>query len=348
MSDLFLKRMSLRGSYVGDALKKQSDDIMLQTFMHDPHTKPIRVYFPEKDIDVETYGKYQYSTKYSIAKDQVDHHLQFRPKEHYPLGCYVDIPADDGTIETWLIVGRDDNPQFVKYNILKCNWNFKWIIDNTIYSCTGVIRSRNSYNSGVWNDGFITSVENQLQVWLPSTLTTSTIYYDQRFLISDKRPIPISWYVTKVEDSTPFGITKLTLKQDFFNPSRDNAELMIADYYKDNITLEDVSEKDIKVQSVSAHIDISSWNSPKIVIGSKFSKMLGMFKSGNETLDMKGVWSTDISEEDIDKFSIETDDTSLLIKCERDYSLVGKVITITFSDETGTYSTTQEIEVTAR
>ena len=48
-----------------------------------------------------------------------------------------------------LIVGRSDEPQFVKYNILKCNWTFRWIADGVIHECLGVLRARNSYNSGL-------------------------------------------------------------------------------------------------------------------------------------------------------------------------------------------------------
>lgn len=65
------------------------------------------------------------------------------------MGTYVDIPDDTGTYNRWLIVGRSDEPQFVKYNILKCNWTFKWIVEGILYECLGVLRARNSYNSGL-------------------------------------------------------------------------------------------------------------------------------------------------------------------------------------------------------
>ena len=51
-----------------------------------------------------------------------------------------------------------------------------------------------------------------------------------RFLISDNKINPIAWEVSKTEDTNPVGITKVILKQDFFDPNRDNKELMIADY----------------------------------------------------------------------------------------------------------------------
>lgn len=152
MNDLFAKRMANRGLYNGDVLKNRSDQIMAQTFKNDPHTRPVHVYNPDKEIDSFTYAKYQRSSNFSILKDRIDYHLQFMPKEHYPVGCYVDIPDDTGKLKTWLIVGRDDNAQFVKYSVLECNWTLKWILNNTIYSQLGILRTRNSYNSGIWND----------------------------------------------------------------------------------------------------------------------------------------------------------------------------------------------------
>lgn len=348
MNELYMKKMALRGSYAGNKIKNQSDLIMSKTFLTDPHTLPVHVYHPEKNIDVHTYAKYQKSSKFSILKDQIDYHLQFQPKEHYPLGSYIDIPADDGTIKTWLLVGRDDNPQFVKYNILECNWTLKWIVGTTLYSQLGVLRNRNSYNSGIWNNGFDTSVENQIMFWVPSNSVTKSIYYDQRFLISDNREIPISWFVTKIEDTFPVGICKVILKQDFFNPSRDNAELMIADYYKDKVALETDDSKNIDVLCSRSEIDISSWKEPKIIIGSDYRNIMGKFYKLDEPIDITGMWTVDALEEFKDKIHFETDNNILKIKCDKDYSLVGQVITITFSDEENKYKSSLEIEVAAR
>ena len=116
---------------------------MNQTFTNDIAYR--KCYIDGEPVD----AKYITYTYYSISKDFVDYHLQFRPGVHFPMGKYVDIPDDTGTYNRWLIVGRSDEPQFVKYNILKCNWVLKWIIDGEIHECLGVLRSRNSYNSGL-------------------------------------------------------------------------------------------------------------------------------------------------------------------------------------------------------
>lgn len=42
---------------------------------------------------------------------------------------------------------------------------------------------------------------------------------------------PKVWQVSKVQQVNPIGVLRLTIKQDNYNPHRDNADLLIADYY---------------------------------------------------------------------------------------------------------------------
>lgn len=117
------------------------------TFTKDPAFRECRIL--GEDVD----AKFLAYTKNSISKDAIDYHLQFRPGVKYPLGTYVDIPVnDDEEFSTWLIVDRDNHPLFYRYNILLCNWTFKWVANGKVYSCLGAIRSRNSYNAGTWTD----------------------------------------------------------------------------------------------------------------------------------------------------------------------------------------------------
>lgn len=143
MLEAYKRRLLSQGSHMGDALKNQSDMIMDATFKNDIAYR--KCYINGEAVD----AKYIVYTYYSISKDAVDYHLQFRPGVHYPIGSYIDIPDDRKVYHRWLIVGRSDEPQFVKYNILKCNWVFKWIVNGKIYECLGVLRDRNSYNSGL-------------------------------------------------------------------------------------------------------------------------------------------------------------------------------------------------------
>lgn len=75
-------------------------------------------------------------------------------KLQYPfeLDGFVDPTFDqDNRSQLWMIVGRDDAVEFVRYMVLKCNWNFRWVYKlegvNKIMHCFGAIRVQSSYTS---------------------------------------------------------------------------------------------------------------------------------------------------------------------------------------------------------
>lgn len=345
MYDLFYQRMNQKGRTAGEVMKRQSDQIMEKTFLNDLHTKKVHIYNSFKEIDVWTYAKYQSVSTFSVLKDQIDYRIQFLPGEYYPLGCYIDIPGSDDKYETWLIVGKDDHPQFPRYSVLKCNWVFKWIVKNELYSSLGVLRSRNSYNSGVWNDGFFTVVENQNSFWVPTNPDTQTINYNIRFLLSENQINPISYSVSKVEDTFPVGITKITLKQDLFSPITDNSELMIADYYTDKI---EPNKQESSQNSKRAEITYNG-SVPKLIIGGSYKILTGRFYDDSGQAIYKPCnWSIDLYNEDTNNFDIVQDGNTLKIKAKDQYSLVGKIIKISLTTFDNGYSTSLEMEVCAR
>ena len=260
MYDLFNNRMKLQGHNVGEALKHQSDKIMDATFTNDvayrkcfiqdkdvifpeqtlagyKKAKAVfngkEVYNPQKLMGFEPIdAKYQIHSYVNISSDQVDYYLQFRPLEHgrnpnVRVGSYIFVPNDLGIYELWLIVARDDRPQFPQFYILKCNLLLKWEIgekdwpsfegrhvDVGSYVSWAVQRTQSSYNSGVWMDYYVQSVENQLKAVLPTNVDTNTITYNEHFVISDNPLRRIAWEVSKVENTTTFGLTKLTFTQE--------------------------------------------------------------------------------------------------------------------------------------
>ena len=81
------------GSHLGEVRKNEADMIMNATFTGDIAFR--RVYILSKEegwhfVD----AKFSKHAASSIAKDEVDSYLQFRPKVHYPVGTYVFIPDD--------------------------------------------------------------------------------------------------------------------------------------------------------------------------------------------------------------------------------------------------------------
>lgn len=154
--------MALHGETVSDSIRIQSNEIMDKTFTGDLGYRICKLYSRDMELlDEKVEIKYQFSQIYTINKDQVEYLAQFRPG-YYPekkfmdedkverLGFYLEIPdKNTGVNELWMILGKNDKNSFIRYNILKCNWTFKWIKNGVIYTCLGVIRNRNNYNSGV-------------------------------------------------------------------------------------------------------------------------------------------------------------------------------------------------------
>ena len=61
-----------------------------------------------------------------------------------------------------------------------------------------------------------------------------------RFLISDEGRIPpLAWVVSRLRDTTPIGLTQISLNQGVYVAQNDSVELMVADYYVHNITPEE-------------------------------------------------------------------------------------------------------------
>ena len=127
-----------KGDPLHRARRNQSDMIMNATFTGDIGYK--RVYILDKNNGWHYEdAKYSQHAIPSILKDAVDYYLQFRPKVHFPVGTYLFIPNDEDfeigfdeeeplnpfkdnnfdINKLWMIVGRNDANDFVRYNIIK-------------------------------------------------------------------------------------------------------------------------------------------------------------------------------------------------------------------------------------
>ena len=275
---------------VGQILKEESDFIMEDTFFNDIQAKVCYIYDYAHDDHpgLNTHMTYENTTKTkidakfivtqygSISKDQVAFHLMFRPSQpvefspgdelyyfetdyrkrwnvDFPTGLYIDIPNEKGVYEKWLILTMEQGNQFIKYNILPCNYLFEWIetsgqnrYKRRMWGCD---RQQLSYDAGTWIDRYINSVNNVEKAYLPLNSITENINYigedgkNQRMIISAKVKNPLAWKVTKLENTKPLGIIQLTFSQSEFDQHNDYIEKdfdgniigMWADYYTSEI-----------------------------------------------------------------------------------------------------------------
>jgi len=252
------------GTTMGQVKRNQSDVLMNSTFTIDPAYK--KVYILTKDGWKWEDAKYQTHSAQSISKDPVDYYLQFRPKVHYPIGSYIIVPDDTSPdinlsedelinpftqptknrTQWWIIVGRDEANAFVRYMILKCDWELRWVYGGKLQTCWACSKLASSYTSGVWVSDLSASLDDLTSIWLPDVrytyadkveslgmCDTRTIMHGQRFFMSNNTLDPKIYEVTKIKDINPQGIIKLSIKQDELNEKRDNIELRACDYYND-------------------------------------------------------------------------------------------------------------------
>lgn len=338
MFDNYKSRMAHRGSNMSEMLRMQSNAVIEATWDRDPNFR--RVYVVRVDhgvpevtdkhelIDV----KFNVESYQTIASDEPAYLLQFRHgaekrNSDIRIGSYVYMEDEDGEWKWWLLVSLDERPQFRQYHILECNWILKWIFNNTMHTCLAVQRYQSSYSSGLKSGVYLMGVNDATAIWTPSNVSTQTIGYNQRFLISDVGRDPALCYeVSKISDTSPCGIIKFSLAQTAFNDKTDNLDEMIADYWSSAIEPTDPGIE----QEVTGTASITySGTKPTIKVGGSWKTFTPVFSAEGATVaqwlisDENG----DISG-DAENYTIEYNGELMKLKVVTNYYLIGKVLIV--------------------
>lgn len=347
----------------------------LYDFAHDdqPELKDHMTY--ENTTKTRVDAKFIVKSYQSVDKDLVDYYIMFRPsqkmefseddelfyyekdfrkryKAEFPIGLYCDIPDDRGIYRKWLIVLNEPANQFPKFLILPINYQLMWIEKNGQQRIKrkmwAVLKSQNSYNSGLWTDLRFTSQENQDKVWLPINNITDKIWYtndastNMRVLVSAPTEHPIAWNISKVENAQPFGLQKLTLYQDFFDQHRDYIEKdfdgnitgLWADYFDSEITPTDPSTPTTPPSSITARISAST---STIKVGGSYKNLTAnLFNDSNEDItteyaDATFTWTCNIDDEDwTDKVTWRdgTEFNQKKLRFPNDTFTIGKILSV--------------------
>ena len=379
----YKEMLTVHGGTSGQVKKTQSDIIMNATWERDIQSRVCYIYDYYHDDEknkfrklnpTESLSKIPIDVKFiisqygTLAKGEVEYHIQFRPNQKcpldyfekqyeekynstFPVGLYIDIPDDEGIYNKWLICSKHIANQFVKYSVLPCNYNLMWINNGTKHQMSSVIRTSNSYTSGVWMDYIFQSTNDQNSIWLPSNVLTDDICHDKRFIVSAPIKEPLVWIVTKVDRVNINGITKLTMVQDKFDQFKDYVNLetyeMYANYYDNKILPIDATDEVITENS-SCVIKCSG-TSPKLKVEGGYKTLTAIVYDSNSNEVTSGYqifnWSFKIDETDInDKIHIlsQTSDNCIKVKFIGDETYIGKIIKVTCTCEDGT--TTNMIE----
>lgn len=179
MPSLNMYKKMLNGAKTsGQAHKIQSDAILESTWYNDISAKMGYLYDQDHDDEfylTENLHPYNSKTKIpvelkhyeieynSLAKDEVSHHIMFKPSyvpnvpyydekfakplgALYPVGLYCDLPDESGIYRRWLVVGeyRVYSNQFISYLVLPCDHRLQWIHKGKKYESWVVLRSQSS------------------------------------------------------------------------------------------------------------------------------------------------------------------------------------------------------------
>ena len=361
---------------VGQAHKNESDKIMeatwwndissrigyLYDFYHDDHKTQLNALNPIKDskkVPIEI--KFlQYSSQ-TYAKDAVTFHIQMKPGQEcnvdyydeffktrygatFPIGLYIDIEDERGIYNRWLIVDKANYnvTQFPTFEILRCDYVLQYIIDGIKYQIAAVLRSQNSYNSGIWTDYKVTSPEDQQKFAVPLNRDTEKIFYNLRMLI-DAQVLtePRAWQVSKVNRVSPKGILCATLAQDEFDQHKDYIEVddlgnvigMWANYYDSVIPPVNYEEPE-PVTDLNVRITYAG-NKPEVKIGGSYKTLYAKLYNGETEIPIEspGTWFYKVGNEIVDSLIDSIDDGSgkIKIKFNGDLSYIGKILLVTYT-----------------
>lgn len=167
---------------------------------------------------------------------------------------------------------------------------------------------------------------------------TSEDSKNMRVVVSALTEHPTVWTVTKVENSMPFGIQKLTIYTAFWNEHTDYVNLetgeMYANYFDSEIAPTDPSTPTPTPSSITAKISAST---STIKVGGSYKNLtVNLFNDSNEDITTKYAdatisWSCSIDNEDwTDKVTWRdsTEFNQKKLKFPNDAAVIGKILTV--------------------
>ena len=167
---------------------------------------------------------------------------------------------------------------------------------------------------------------------------TSEDSKNMRVVVSALTEHPTVWTVTKVENSMPFGIQKLTIYTAFWNEHTDYVNLetgeMYANYFDSEIVPTDPSTPTTPPSSIAVKISAST---STIKVGGSYKNLtVNLFNDSNEDItteyaDATFTWTCSIDNKDwTDKVTWRagTEYNQKKVKFPNDASVIGKILSV--------------------
>ena len=127
-----------------------------------------------------------------------------------------------------------------------------------------------------------------------------------------------------------------------FDPARDNAELLIGNYYESAVEPEIPETEETPTVS---DLEITYSSSPAVKAGGGFKKFSLKSRVDGKLVDCteEVSWSIDFPDGDLSKLETSVEGNVFRVKCKNDYSLIGKTFTITAQVENSSKSLIVEV-----
>lgn len=341
MFDVYKNRLSTYGANNREALKNQSIIAKETSFKDSQFYKEVR-------INNVVYDSILYEDVSDTVKSGFGNFkIEFKHDVHFDPGTYVDIYDNEGNLEHWLIMNDIGIPFFPKNLIKKCNYELKWKnADGKVVSRWCIIDdSYKMYSAFNVYDNTTKLPTATIVAWLPQDSETINLRRDKRFLIDVPNVIenPDCYEVTNrnvvtksLKNNT--GLVVLALYQSQYNPTYDNKELMIADFY--SVPTEQTPET-----ATGTYGEFTYKGKPQITMGTPAKKFTLVFKNGNETLSDNGNISVAILPEFAEKISYSITNNVISISCVNYPAMINYSFKVTGKSSDSTITTELMVKV---
>lgn len=325
MFEDYKNKIGVIGSNIRTANRKSSIQIMEYGFNDSQSYR--QVFIDDEPYDARVIS----DSKTTVRGGNGNYVIQFRDNFNPPAGTYVDIPDINGDLFTWLILYESDSILFPKHIIKKCNYYLKWKNrKDEIVERWAVFNDNTKIMDGdrKYNNNKITLPYYSTSLILPCDYETINLLPEQRFLIDheNKEGYPDAWIINnKNVISKRFtgyeGVVEISIEKHQFNFDTDNADLMVADYYK---YYDPVKEIDTEA---TYDCRIVYNNSPELKMGMPDKVYTAeIYTNGIKVNDPKITWEVIIPEDNKEHFTYDIDNNKLNIKCVFDGALNGSFI----------------------
>lgn len=239
-----------------------------------------------------------------------------------PIGTLKDFSYVRFEDNIWLIVSEPSNNKFYEKAVLKiCNNRLRWQnsvtkeVFNYWYWCEDITR----YSSGTYLGNIIVKFDKQYHLLLPMDRNTQKLHDGMRFILEFSDTTPLVFKLTKYDGVTGNNkhvkLLSLSLTQTVYDEDRDNADLMIADYYEEKAVSESLK---CKINYESDEIALSS-----------FGEFSAVFKNDlDEDVNTEFSWKISDNDFDLKNLVISYQDNKIKIIVKNNKELLDKSFTL--------------------